>query len=110
MTIKYMYINMYMYIHCIHCIIIHVHVYIRICNIICMLYVQAIPAALSGRDIIGIAKTGSGKTAAYLLPMMVHCIDQVSHVTITRHHVTLCTCHVIITCSQRLRRVMDPLP
>ncbi|KAJ1953534.1 hypothetical protein IWQ62_005969, partial [Dispira parvispora] len=37
---------------------------------------QAIPAALSGRDIIGIAKTGSGKTAAFLLPMLVHLMDQ----------------------------------
>ncbi|CAI8017258.1 ATP-dependent RNA helicase DDX42 [Geodia barretti] len=37
---------------------------------------QAIPAGLGGRDIIGIAKTGSGKTAAFLLPMIVHCIDQ----------------------------------
>ena len=38
---------------------------------------QAIPAVLCGRDVIGIAKTGSGKTAAFLWPMLVHCIDQV---------------------------------
>ncbi|KAF9970629.1 hypothetical protein BGZ73_006641 [Actinomortierella ambigua] len=37
---------------------------------------QAIPVALSGRDIIGLAKTGSGKTAAFLLPMIVHIMDQ----------------------------------
>lgn len=37
---------------------------------------QAIPVALSGRDIIGVAKTGSGKTAAYLWPMIVHIMDQ----------------------------------
>ena len=37
---------------------------------------QAIPVALSGRDLIGIAKTGSGKTAAYLWPMIVHIMDQ----------------------------------
>ncbi|KAF8948524.1 ATP-dependent RNA helicase ddx42, partial [Haplosporangium bisporale] len=37
---------------------------------------QAMPVALSGRDIIGIAKTGSGKTAAFLLPMIVHIMDQ----------------------------------
>ncbi|VDL76121.1 unnamed protein product [Nippostrongylus brasiliensis] len=36
----------------------------------------AIPAALSGRDVLGIAKTGSGKTAAYLWPTIVHIMDQ----------------------------------
>lgn len=37
---------------------------------------QAIPAGLCGRDVIGIAETGSGKTVAYLMPMLVHCADQ----------------------------------
>ncbi|XP_051533897.1 probable ATP-dependent RNA helicase DDX46 isoform X2 [Myxocyprinus asiaticus] len=37
---------------------------------------QAIPAIMSGRDIIGIAKTGSGKTIAFLLPMFRHILDQ----------------------------------
>lgn len=37
---------------------------------------QAIPTALEGRDIIGVAKTGSGKTAAFVLPMLVHIMDQ----------------------------------
>eukprot|EP00117_Sycon_ciliatum_P008711 scpid63344/ scgid11290/ ATP-dependent RNA helicase DDX42; DEAD box protein 42 len=37
---------------------------------------QAVPSALSGRDIIGIAKTGSGKTAAFLWPLLVHLLDQ----------------------------------
>ncbi|CAH9082583.1 unnamed protein product [Cuscuta epithymum] len=37
---------------------------------------QALPIALSGRDIIGIAKTGSGKTAAFVLPLVVHIMDQ----------------------------------
>ena len=32
--------------------------------------VEAIPPALEGRDIIGIAETGSGKTAAFGLPML----------------------------------------
>ncbi len=32
----------------------------------------AIPAALAGQDILGSAETGTGKTAAYLLPMMQH--------------------------------------
>ncbi|KAJ2937992.1 hypothetical protein O0L34_g14446 [Tuta absoluta] len=35
-----------------------------------------VPAALSGRDVIGIARTGSGKTAAFLWPLLVHAMDQ----------------------------------
>ncbi len=31
---------------------------------------QAIPAVLSGRDLLGIAQTGTGKTAAFALPIL----------------------------------------
>ncbi|XP_043531283.1 ATP-dependent RNA helicase DDX42 isoform X1 [Chiloscyllium plagiosum] len=37
---------------------------------------QGVPIALSGRDMIGIAKTGSGKTAAFIWPMLIHIMDQ----------------------------------
>ena len=37
---------------------------------------QAIPAIMSGRDVVGIAKTGSGKTVAFLLPLFRHVKDQ----------------------------------
>lgn len=37
---------------------------------------QGVPIALCGRDTIGIAKTGSGKTAAFVWPMLVHIMDQ----------------------------------
>ncbi|KAK5806235.1 hypothetical protein VI817_000493 [Penicillium citrinum] len=37
---------------------------------------QAIPAIMSGRDVIGVAKTGSGKTMAFLIPMFRHIKDQ----------------------------------
>ena len=33
---------------------------------------QVLPVALSGRDLVGLAKTGSGKTAAYVLPLCIH--------------------------------------
>src|SRR5690606_3673895 len=31
---------------------------------------QAIPAALDGRDVVGIANTGTGKTAAFAIPVL----------------------------------------
>ncbi|PNP49327.1 hypothetical protein THARTR1_09935 [Trichoderma harzianum] len=37
---------------------------------------QALPALMSGRDVVGVAKTGSGKTMAFLLPMFRHIKDQ----------------------------------
>lgn len=41
-----------------------------------MSFFQALPIAISGRDIIGVAKTGSGKTAAFLWPALVHIMEQ----------------------------------
>jgi ATP-dependent RNA helicase RhlE len=41
---------------------------------------EAIPAVLSGRDILGIAKTGSGKTAAYVWPTMMKLAKNKKHV------------------------------
>ena len=37
---------------------------------------QALPVIMSGRDCIGVAKTGSGKTLSYVLPMLRHVKDQ----------------------------------
>ena len=34
---------------------------------------QVIPAILQGKDILGISKTGSGKTAGYVLPILELC-------------------------------------
>ena len=31
---------------------------------------QAIPVAVAGRDVLGIAQTGTGKTASFVLPML----------------------------------------
>jgi superfamily II DNA/RNA helicase len=36
----------------------------------------AIPVALKGQDLIGIAKTGSGKTAAFVIPGLIHITRQ----------------------------------
>ena len=36
---------------------------------------EAIPAAVSGRDVLGLAQTGTGKTAAFVLPILNRLID-----------------------------------
>ncbi len=38
----------------------------------------AIPAALSGQDVLGSAETGTGKTAAYVLPMLQKLLTPIS--------------------------------
>ncbi|NOQ72599.1 MAG: DEAD/DEAH box helicase [Crocinitomix sp.] len=38
--------------------------------------VKAIPAILAGEDLLGIAKTGSGKTASYVLPILAQMIKR----------------------------------
>lgn len=37
---------------------------------------QGWPVALSGRDMVGIAETGSGKTLSFLLPAIIHVMAQ----------------------------------
>ncbi len=37
---------------------------------------QAVPIAMAGHDIIGVAQTGSGKTAAFVWPMIEHVLSQ----------------------------------
>jgi ATP-dependent RNA helicase RhlE len=37
---------------------------------------EAIPAILAGKDLIGLAQTGTGKTAAYLLPILHRLLDK----------------------------------
>jgi superfamily II DNA/RNA helicase len=40
---------------------------------------QAIPVALTGRDVIGIASTGTGKTAAFLIPIINKLVSDRKH-------------------------------
>ncbi|MBL1240688.1 MAG: DEAD/DEAH box helicase [OCS116 cluster bacterium] len=43
---------------------------------------QAIPVALEGKDILGSAQTGTGKTAAFLVPLVNHILDNPNSVAI----------------------------
>ena len=40
---------------------------------------KCIPEILKGNDVLGVAQTGTGKTAAYLLPVLSKLADGVSH-------------------------------
>lgn len=41
-----------------------------------MFQIQGIPTVLLGRDMIGIAFTGSGKTLVFVLPLVMFCLEQ----------------------------------
>ncbi len=43
---------------------------------------QSIPAGLDGRDVLGLAATGTGKTAAFLLPMLHHTLKNPNRTTL----------------------------
>lgn len=49
---------------------------------------QGIPAILSGRDMIGIAFTGSGKTMVFLIPMIMLCLELEARAPIQRNEGT----------------------
>ena len=46
--------------------------------------IQGIPAVLAGRDLIGIAFTGSGKTLVFTLPMVMIALEEEKRLPITR--------------------------
>lgn len=59
------------------------HVYIAVCTCMCSVYLHlsSLPhpppcLSLTGRDMIGIAFTGSGKTLVFALPLVMFCLEQ----------------------------------
>lgn len=55
-------------------------------KIVCptLIQMQGIPVALSGRDMIGIASTGSGKTLTFVLPVIMFVLEQEIAMRFTR--------------------------
>uniref|UniRef100_T1IIY9 RNA helicase n=1 Tax=Strigamia maritima TaxID=126957 RepID=T1IIY9_STRMM len=47
--------------------------------------IQGLPAVLSGRDMIGIAFTGSGKTLVFVLPLLMFCLEQEKKLPFINH-------------------------
>jgi ATP-dependent RNA helicase RhlE len=66
---------------------------------------QAIPAILAGKDIIGCAQTGTGKTAAFVLPMLhrLETVPQVTKKTKTRALVVTPTRELAVQIEQAIR-------
>src|SRR5262245_30058578 len=58
---------------------------------------QAIPAVQSGRDLIATAQTGTGKTAAFLLPVLQHLLERPQR----------CTRALVLTPTRELAQQID---
>ena len=73
--------------------------------------VAAIPAALQGRDVLGSAQTGSGKTAAFALPILQRLADQPSSKPrVARALVLVPTRELAVQVGERFRQWAQHLP
>jgi ATP-dependent RNA helicase RhlE len=74
---------------------------------------SAIPLSLAGRDLLGIAQTGTGKTAAFALPMLQHLISAPARAThfATRALILAPTRELALQIEDTLRRLtaLSPL-
>jgi ATP-dependent RNA helicase DDX27 len=66
---------------------------------------QAIPVAMLGRDICGAAQTGSGKTAAFLIPVLERLMHRSRAVNATRVLVLLPTRELAVQCQSMCERL-----
>lgn len=71
---------------------------------------QAIPPALEGRDIIGCAQTGTGKTAAYLLPALEHLLKDSSTHQRPRMVILAPTRELVIQVAEQARKLAAYTP
>ena len=63
---------------------------------------QAIPLALAGRDILGSAVTGSGKTAAFLIPILERLLQRLAEARRSAKRVTAATRALIVLPTREL--------
>lgn len=71
---------------------------------------QAIPPALEGRDIIGCAQTGTGKTAAYLLPALEHLLQENRTMTRPRLVILAPTRELVIQVTEQALKLAAQTP
>lgn len=60
---------------------------------------RAMPAMLAGADVVGMARTGSGKTAAFVLPMLQRCATYTSKGLSDRVGYCICVAYVAKVCA-----------
>src|SRR4029077_19299588 len=70
----------------------------------------AIPQALAGHDLIGIAQTGTGKTAAFTLPILTHLASQPSDRRGIRVLVIAPTRELVVQIHENVRAYARHLP
>ena len=71
---------------------------------------QAIPPALSGRDIVGCAQTGTGKTLAFVLPALEHLLREGSKTKNPRVVILEPTRELAIQVAQETRKMVAHTP
>lgn len=76
---------------------------------------EVIPAMLQGRDVLAMAQTGSGKTAAFCLPLLAHFLQQQAHQKtsgerLVQSLILVPTRELAEQVGEQLRRFSDTLP
>jgi ATP-dependent RNA helicase RhlE len=72
--------------------------------------VQAIPQALLGRDIVGCAQTGTGKTAAFVLPALEHLLEHPATTKNPRVVILTPTRELAIQVAEETRKLANHTP